>query len=43
MLQLFYNCFQLFWDSQKYELSEMDTDSLHMALSEDKVEELIRP
>ena len=42
MLQLFYNFFQLFCDSQKYELIEMDTDSLYMALSEDKVE-LIRP
>ena len=42
MLQLFYNFLQLFCDSQKYELIEMDTDSLFMALSEDKVE-LIRP
>ena len=43
MPQLFYNFFQLFCDSQKYELIKMDTDSLYMALSEDQVEELIRP
>ena len=43
MLQLFYNFFQLLCGSQKYELIEMDTDSLYKALSEDKVEELIRP
>ena len=43
MLQLFYIFFQLFCDSQKYELIEMDTDSLYMALSEDKIEDLIRP
>ena len=42
-LQLFYKFFQLFCDSQKYEQIEMDTDSLYMALSEDKVEGLIRP
>ena len=41
MLQLFNNFFQLFCDSQKYELIEMD--SLYMALSEHKGEELIRP
>ena len=43
MLHLFYNFFQLFCDFQKYELIEMDTDSLFMAVNEDKVEELIRP
>ena len=43
MLHLFYNFFQLFRDSQKYELIEMDTDSLYMALCEDKVEELKIP
>ena len=42
MLQLFYNFFQLSCYSQKYELIEMDTDSLYMTLSEDKVEELIK-
>ena len=42
MLQLFYNFFQLFCDSQKYALIEMDTDTFYMALSEDYVEKLIR-
>ena len=42
LLQLFHNYFQLFCDSQKYDLIEMDTDSGYMALSEGKVEELIR-
>ena len=37
------NFFQLFFDSQKYELIKLDTGSLYVALSEDKVEELIRP
>ena len=37
MLQLFYKFLQLFCDSQKYELIEMDTDSFYMTLSEDKV------
>ena len=35
--------FQLFCDSQKYDVIEMDKDSLYMALSEDKFEEIIRP
>ena len=43
MLQLFYNFFQQFCGSQKYELIKMATDSLCMSLSEDKVEELMRP
>ena len=43
MLQLFYNFFQLFCDSQKYELIERYRHSLYIALSDDKVEELIRP
>ena len=43
MLQLFNNVFTLFCDPQKYELIKMDTDSLYMALSEEKAEDLIRP
>ena len=43
MLQLFDNGFQVFCDPQKYELIEMDTDSLYMALSEANVEDFIRP
>ena len=42
MLQLKYN-FSPFCDKNKYELIEMDTDSLYMALSEEKIDEIIRP
>ena len=40
MLLILCNFFQRFCDPQKYELIEMDTD---MAVSEEKVEEFIRP
>ena len=43
MLQLKYNFFTPFCDKNKYELIEMDTDSLYMALSEEKIEDIIRP
>ena len=43
MLQLKYNFFSPFCDKNKYELIEMDTDSLYMALSEEKIDEIIRP
>ena len=42
-LQLFYKFSEQFCDPQKYELIKMDTDSLYMALSEEKVADLIRP
>ena len=37
MLQLKYNFFSTFCDKSKYELIEMDTDSLYMALSEENL------
>ena len=43
LLQLKYNSFSSFCDPNKYELIEMDTNSLYMALSEDKVDKIIRP
>ena len=43
ILQQFYNFFQVFCDSQTYEPIGMDTDSLYMALSGDKVEDFITP
>ena len=43
MLQLKYNFFSPFCDKNKYELIEMDTDSLYMALSEEKIDDIIRP
>ena len=43
MLQLKYNFFSTFCDKNKYELIEMDTDSLYMALSEERLDKIIRP
>ena len=43
MLQLKYYFFTSFCKANKYELIEMDTDSLHMALSEEKLDEILRP
>ena len=43
MSQLKYNFFSTFCDKNKYELIEMDTDSLYMALSEERLDKLIRP
>ena len=43
MLQLKYNFFSSFCDPNEYELIEMDTDSLYMALSEEKFDKIIRP
>ena len=40
MLQIKYN---FFCDPNKYELIEMDTDSLYIALSEEKLDKIIRP
>ena len=42
-LKLKYNFFSSFCDPNKYELIEMDTDSLYMALSEEKLDKIIRP
>ena len=43
MLQLYFNFFKLFCDDTKFELIEMDTDSLYMAISETNIEEIIKP
>ena len=43
MLQLYYNFFKIFCDDTKFELIEMDTDSLYMAISETNIEEIIKP
>ena len=42
-LQLKYNFFSPFCDRNKYELIETDTDCLYMALSEGKIDKIIRP
>ena len=43
MLQLKYNFFSTFCNKNKYELIEMDNDSLYMALSEEKLDKIIQP
>ena len=43
MLELYYNFFKKFCDTDKYDELEMDTDSLHLALSEENLEDVILP
>ena len=43
MLELYYNFFKKFCDTDKYEALEVDTDSLYLALSEEKLEDAILP
>ena len=43
MLELYYNFFKKFCDTDKYEELEMDTDSLYLALSEENLEDVIVP
>ena len=43
MLQIKYCFFSSFCDPNKYELIEMDTDSLYMALCAEHFHEIIRP
>ena len=43
MLELYYNFFTRFCDVNKFEVSEMDTDSLYLALAENELEDCIRP
>ena len=43
MLQIYYNFFKKFCDTDKYEELEMGTDSLFLALSEEKLEDVILP
>ena len=43
MLELYYNFFKKFCDTDKYEELEMDTDSLYLALAEENLEDVILP
>ena len=43
MLELYYSFFTKFCDVNKFEESEMDTDSLYLALAEKELEDFIRP
>ena len=43
MLELCYNFFKIFRDTDKYEELEMDTDSLYLALTEENWEDIILP
>ena len=43
MMELFYNFFKKFCDTDKYEELEMDTDSLYLAMSEETLEDVILP
>ena len=43
MLELYYNFFKKFRDTNKYEELEMDTDSLYLALSEENLEDVTLP
>ena len=43
MLELYYNFFKKFCDTDKYEELEMDTGSLYLALSEENLEDVILP
>ena len=41
MLDFYYNFFIRFWDTDKYEEHELDTDSLYLALSDENLEDVI--
>ena len=43
MLELYYDFFKKFCDTEKYEELEMDTVSLYLALSEEKLEDFFLP
>ena len=43
LLELYYNFFIKFRDTDKYEELEMNTDSLYLALSEESLEDVILP
>ena len=43
MWELYYNFFTRFCDVNKFEVLEMDTDSLYLALAEKELEDCIRP
>ena len=43
MLELYYNFFKKFCDTDKNEELERDTDSIYLALSEENLEDVILP
>ena len=43
MLELYYNFFKKFCDTEKYKELEMDTDSRNLALSEENLEDIVLP
>ena len=43
MLELYYNFFKAFRETEKYEEFEMDTNSLYLALSEENLGNIILP
>ena len=43
LLQLYYNFFSKFWDVTKFEVLEMDTDSLYLAPAEKELEDCMKP
>ncbi|KAL8613898.1 hypothetical protein ACOMHN_032888 [Nucella lapillus] len=43
MLQFYYDCVDKFVDRKDFQLCEMDTDSLYMALSKESLEKAVRP
>ena len=43
MLELYYNYFKKFCDTDKYEEHEMDTDSFYIALSQENLYDVVLP
>ena len=43
MLELYYDFFKSFCDTDKYEKLEMDTDSLYLVFFEENLEDVILP
>ena len=43
MLEFYYDFVDKFWDRRDFEVIQMDTDSLYMALSAEDFDEIVRP
>jgi hypothetical protein len=43
MLEFYYDFLDKFFDRSKFELSQMDTDSMYMAIAGDKLEDILKP
>ena len=43
LLELYYNFFKNFYDTDKYEELEMENDSFYLALSEENLEDVVLP